>query len=43
MFFHTANTSLVAYGVAKHKFLMYYRVAGFFHFASNALTFAGGF
>ena len=43
MFFHAANTSLVTYGVAKHKLLMYYRVAVFFHFASNALTFAGDF
>jgi len=41
MFFHAANTSLVAYGVAKHKFLKYYGIAVFFHFASNALTFAG--
>ena len=43
MFFHAANTSLVAYGVAKHKFLMYYGIAVFFHFATNALTFAGDF
>jgi RsiW-degrading membrane proteinase PrsW (M82 family) len=41
MFFHAANTSLVAYGVAKHKFMMYYGLAVFFHFANNALTFAG--
>lgn len=41
MFFHAANTAIVAYGIAKHKFLLYYGIAVFFHFASNALTFTG--
>ena len=41
MFFHAANTSIVAYGVAKQKFPQFYAFAVFLHFANNFLTFFG--
>ena len=41
MFFHAANTSIVAYGVTRQQFSKYYLVAVLFHFANNFLTFFG--
>ena len=35
LFFHAASTSLVAYGIAKNKAILFYLLAVFLHFSAN--------
>lgn len=35
LFFHAASTSLVAYGIARNKAMLYYLLAVFLHFGAN--------